>query len=362
MERPIPKKILIVLLGAIGDVVRGLPLAVRIKREWPSTLLYWAVEPRSRAIVENHKCIDKIFVFDRPRGLSAYMSFVQSLRAENFDLVLDLQRHFKSGFTSWYTGASKRIGFNRSNAKEFNWIFNTETIPSVQNFSPKILQYQKFGDFLGLEVLTQMQFELESTQEEKDAVKRLVGDELPNGCQARAALILGSTWPSRFWTVQGYCELISRLFYDKGIKPYLIGAHSEEGMANQIMAQINSNEVVNLVGKTSLRELIGVFECMDMSIGSDSGPMHIAAAVGNPVISLWGATSYKRSAPYINGQKMNVQNFGEELVVDAQVSCSPCYKANCPIGDMRCMQSITVDMILGKVELVQRLQFDNGVC
>ena len=168
---PAPQKILVVLYGAIGDVIRALPLAVRIKAAWPASSLTWAVEPPSRDLVTAHPAVDRVLLFDRPKGRPEAIRFLRQLRGERFDLVLDLQRHLKSGLTSFSTRAPRRIGFNPRNAKEFNWIFNTNYIPAVKNFSLKIEHYQLFGDVLGIPRLDPLQFGLEPTEEQKSKIE-----------------------------------------------------------------------------------------------------------------------------------------------------------------------------------------------
>ena len=108
-----PRRVLIILLGAIGDVTRGLALATRIKSSWPETELIWAVEPKSAGILERHPAVDQLVVFDRPRGFPAYLRFLKELRSLRCEITLDLQRHFKSGVTSLFAGSPKRLGFNR---------------------------------------------------------------------------------------------------------------------------------------------------------------------------------------------------------------------------------------------------------
>ena len=103
----LPDKILIVCFGAIGDVTRALPLLDRIKKTSPKTKIHWAIEPRSRSIIEHHPSIDKIHEFYRPGGFLVFIRFLRALKRENFELVLDLQRHFKSGVTTYATGAKR---------------------------------------------------------------------------------------------------------------------------------------------------------------------------------------------------------------------------------------------------------------
>ncbi len=349
MDKEQPKKILIILLGALGDVTRALSLAVRIKRYMPNVELSWAIEPKSEGMVENHPDIDRIFVFDRPKGLSAYRSFVKELQQEKFDIVLDLQRHFKSGVTSYLTKAQRRIGFHKKNAKEFNWLFNTETIDKVENFSAKIEHYQKFGDVLEIPRMEKLEFSISPTEEELKKIKSIIGNDEGDKTKNKVALVLGSTWESRFWFVEHYVNLIKILNERYNMKVLLIGAQSERSFAEEIMVKLEPGMFTNLVGKTSLKELKAVFSSVKLVIGSDSGPMHIAAALGVRVISLWGSTSPKRSAPYGS----------EDLVLESHVSCSPCYLRVCPGLGRRCMFEIGPQAVLAKVDYLVQLKEGN---
>ena len=333
MRRENNQKVLIVLLGALGDVTRGLSMAVRIKEAWPECHLSWAVEPKSRDMVEALGCVDKVFVFDRPRGFKAYLSFIKELRQEKFDLVLDMQRHFKSGVTSWSTKAKRRIGFNRKNAKEFNWLFNTEYISAVDNFSAKIEHYHLFGDLLNLPRGESHNFGLQASAKEIGKIKNLVassGCSVDSNGRVFVGLILGSTWPSRFWYASHYRELIAELSQKHKVTFLLLGGPSEAEFAEDVEQGFDNDLVVNLVGKTSVRDLISVFSISTIAIGSDSGPMHIAAAMKIPVISLWGSTSPLRSAPYGS----------EDLVLQSPVACAGCYKKICPGLATLCMSEI----------------------
>jgi len=337
-----PSKILIVLLGAIGDVVRALPLATRIKQNWPETQIHWAIEPRSKGILLEHSSIDKLVTFDRPKGLAAFREFLKQVKSEDYDLVLDLQRHFKSGVISCSTKASRRVGFHRKGSREFNWLFNTETIPPVEKFSPKIEQFQLFGDNLKLPRGEALDFGFEEHLSDKEKITELSkGFDLSSS----VALILGSSWPSRFWIEDYYVELIETLRRDYSLGVVLVGGPSESEYASRIYEKRVSNTspsdpILNLVAKTNLRELTELFSRVRFAIGSDSGPMHIASAVDCQIISLWGSTSSMRSAPYGS----------EKLVIDANVPCAPCYRKNCPGLGMQCMKSIKPEVVIEKIQ------------
>lgn len=327
-----PARLLIVLLGAIGDVVRGLPVAMRLRAAWPKTVIAWAVEPPAEPLVRHHPAVDRVIRFQRQGGVRAFVRFLGEIRSFGADVTLDLQRHLKSGVVSAVSGAPLRIGFHRKNSREGNWLFQTRIIPPVERFTPKVLQFQRFADVLGAPV-TPIRFGLRSGPEARAAIDARV----PGPPVRTAAVLTGSTWPSRFWPARHVASLCRGL-RERGLLPVLVGGAAERSFAAEV-AEADPGEVVDLVGRTSLEEVVALLERATVAVGPDSGPMHIAAAVGTPVVSLWGATSPARSAPL--GY--------EHLVVRASLPCVPCYRKQCPIGRL-CMESITPQRVLRMVD------------
>jgi ADP-heptose:LPS heptosyltransferase len=129
---PAPRRVLIVLLGAIGDVVRALPMLSRIRRAWPDAHIAWTVEPKSRAILDGHPWLDEIILYDRGAPWT-FPLFLARVRAGRFDLAIDLQRHLKSGIISAASGAAVRYGFAHANAKELNHLFSNRRIEPQPN-------------------------------------------------------------------------------------------------------------------------------------------------------------------------------------------------------------------------------------
>lgn len=330
-----PQRILIVLLGAIGDVTRALPLLARLRRAYPNAHIAWAVEPAAAALLDYHPALDEVLLYQRSRGTRTFLPFLRTIRDHRFDLVLDLQRHLKSGLVSLWSRAPVRIGFHRSNTKEGNWLFNTHTIEAIPDFSLKLGQYLKFADALGLPD-DGIHFDLRLRPEEEEKIDALLADTP----RPFAAFFLGSRWPSRFWFPQATAEVARALQQEYGMGVVLVGGPSEVTFAQQVREAMGT-AVTNLSGKTSLRDLIGIFSRARLAIGPDSGPMHIAAATGIPVISLWGATSPIRSAPWNS----------EPYVIQGEAACSPCYVRRCPIG-RACMQRITPSQVLAIVHRI----------
>ncbi|MCC6954391.1 MAG: glycosyltransferase family 9 protein [Deltaproteobacteria bacterium] len=334
-----PPRYLIVLLGSIGDVVRAIPLATRIKKHVPGVQLSWAIEPKSRGILDGHDAIDELIVFERSKGLPEFVRFLHTLRSKQFDVVLDLQRHFKSGITSLSTRAPRRIGFHRRNAKEFNWLFNSERIASFSDSLPKIAHYQKFGDLLGLPAASLLDFGSMYSPGDLDRARALIADRFASTGRPKAGIIVGSSWPSKDWPEERIVELAQRL--SPTHDSVLIGGPAERERAEAIAAR-EPKTTVSLAGETSLRELAALLSLCHVVVGCDSGPMHIAAAVGTPVISLWGPTSPIRSGPYKN----------ESLVLQSSIGCAPCNRRTCPGLEKLCMFDIPVDAVLAQLSVI----------
>lgn len=323
----VPKRILIILMGSLGDVVRGLSVADGLKAKFPTSHITWLVEPKCLDLVRLSPCIDSILMYERHTPIKGLLTLLPKLR--DFDLVLDMQRHFKSGFFSWWTGAPRRIGFHRKDSKEANWIFNTEYIDYLGMYENKFLHYQKFLERLGIS---------------PQRTTTLQSIELPTHIKNLAnvvSIVVSTSWESKNWVGEGYKNLIDKLV-EKKYQIVLTGDVKDKLMGEELKKHFP--DIISLIGNTSLAELVSLIKKSRFMVGPDSGPGHIAAAVKTPYISLFGPTSSKRVAP-----------FGfEDLVVQAEIGCSPCYRRRCPGLNRLCMRLISVDAIMKKVALVEQ--------
>jgi lipopolysaccharide heptosyltransferase II len=328
------ERILIVLLGAIGDVTRALPLLGRLRAGYPRAHIAWAIEPPAAPLLERHPALDERLVFARAGGARAFLAFLRRVRAGRFDLALDLQRHAKSGLVSFASRAPVRIGFHRRNAKELNWIWSTHVIAPVEPRGWKLEQYLRFAELLELPA-GPLDFGLGLAPEEEERVRALLAPlARPFG-----ALLLGSTWESRLWFPEGFAAVVETLDAC-GLDAVLLGGNDVIATAAETAA-LARRPVLDLSGHTTLRETYGVLARARVAVGPDSGPMHLAAAAGTPVVSLWGATAPARSAP----------SGSEDLVVVGRVECAPCYLRTCPIG-RACMRAITPARVAAQVARV----------
>lgn len=323
------------LHGSIGDVTRALPLTVMLRRAFPRAFLAWSVEPSCLPLLQGNSTIDEIIVLERRRFWRTAGLFLARVRAGNFDLVLDLQRLFKSGFISWWSGARQRIGFHRKDSKEFNWIFNNLHIPAYGEEIPKIEHYLKFADYLGID-RSPLEWHFNLTAGEQASIK----DHLSKVTEPFAALFVGTRWESKQWFPSQMSECADQLQGDYGLGVVLLGSKDDQPLAQEVVA-LSRSKLVDLAGRTTLREAIGIIQNARIAVGPDTGLMHIAAALRTPVISLWGATSPRRTGPYGYG----------ELVLQGKAPCVPCQRRTCSIGRV-CLQSITTEQIGAKIRNV----------
>ena len=325
--------ILIILMGSLGDVARGLCLVSHIKDHLPASKVSWLIEKRRTDMVGFNPRLDRVIVFDRSRGIPGVWDLYQSLRRKHFDIALDLQRIFKSGFFSLLSGAGRRIGFHRKNTKEFNWVFNNEYIPYFSEDRSKLEHYLKFTEYLELPKLDTADFGFASLD-----VKQTVPPHVAEIQGSFIAVVMGSSWDSKDWNFSGYHNFVQYIIETQNRHVVLLGGNSQMKLAADLVEKLNSPNVIDLTGN-SLLEMTAVLKAAAAAVGPDSGPGHLAAAVGTPYVTLFGPTPAKRHAPY----------GCEHLVVQSSLNCAPCYKKQCPDRNKECMTDIDVSEVADKI-------------
>jgi len=318
-------------MGSLGDVARGLCLVSNLKANLPQCRVTWLVEPKWSELVRLNRQIDRTIIFKRAWRLSAVWQLFKDLRQDHFDITLDLQRILKSGFFALLSEAKRRIGFHRRNAKEFNWIFNNEHIGYFSDDLPKIRHYLKFTQYLGLPEPDPLEFGICSLSVEESAPGVIAEIKQPF-----IAVVIGTSWESKNWNFEGYLDLIRQILSNYHLKIVLVGDQTQRALADNLVKKINSPDLLNRVGKTTLPELTALLKAAVAGVGPDSGPGHIAAAVNTPFVTLFGPTSAVRTAPY----------GCENLVVKADMDCAPCYKQRCADRNKECMSNIKADAVI----------------
>jgi len=291
-------------------------------------------------LVEHHPAVDEVILFDRRNWWKSIIPFLRKIRERRFDLVLDLQRHLKSGVVSFCSGAPYRIGFHREDCKEWNWVFNNHFIPAVGNDISKLQHYLKFAAYLGIDPKP-IVWDFDLTAEEEWAVEKQLQDV---ACDF-AVCFVSSRWESKRWFPLQIADCARLVGERYDLDVVLLGSSEDKDIVGALPYR-DPHRHHDLVGRTSLREALGIIARARVAIGPDTGLMHISAAVGTPVVSLWGATSPHRTGPH---------GF-EYLVIQGRAECVPCYRRRCPI-DRICMRSIDKEEIAAKIEMALSLSF-----
>jgi len=186
--------------------------------------------------------------------LAAIWDLYQKLQKEDFDITLDLQRHLKSGFFSLLSRGRRRIGFHRKNAKELNWLFNNEHIPYYHEHLPKLGHYLKFTEHLGWPEPDRLDFGFKSLDVSGMAPAAVV--EIQNSF---IAVVLGSSWQSKDWSFEGYCNFVQYVIESQNRHVVLLGGNAQKPLASRLAEKINSPRVMDLTGNPLL-ELIAVLK------------------------------------------------------------------------------------------------------
>jgi len=325
--------ILIILMGSLGDIIRALCLVCHLKSHWPQSQISWLVEARWAQLIRLHRQIDKVIIFRREWRVSSLWQLYKELRQQHFDITLDLQRIFKSGLFSLLSGAKRRIGVHRNNAKELNWLFNNEQIPYFDENLSKLRHYLKFTEQLGLPRPTALDFGFDNFDLSKMLPSAVVEIQ-----ESFVAVVMGSSWETKDWHFEGYCRLVQQILTFLRLDVVILGDSSQSSTARQLSKKIDSKKVIDLTGN-SLVEMTAVLKAAAAGVGPDSGPGHLAAAVGTPYVTLFGPTPPDRHAPY----------GCEHLVVRAERDCIPCYKKRCPDRKRECMNDLTPEMVMEKL-------------
>jgi lipopolysaccharide heptosyltransferase I len=326
--------ILVVKLSSIGDVVQSLPVAQALRRRFPRAYIAWAVEPAAADIVADNPHLSETLVVGGPRRngstvaslppLRAPAKLRRALRKKAFDLSLDLQGLLKSGLIALLSGAKERIGFRK--LQEGTFLFNNRPVIADRPGVHAVDTYLAFAKAAGAEGQG-VRFDIAIGQADRAAV-----DELLDGEENLAALIPGARWDSKRWPAERFAALADRLAVEHGLTGVVMGGSGDRWLAEQIQGRAQSR-VLSLVGGTTLKQAGEVFRRCRVTVGNDTGPLYISAAMGTPTVAVFGPTDPRRLGPYGDGHAK----------VTPGVSCAPCRNRRC--RSLKCMHAISVDRV-----------------
>ncbi len=278
-------RILIVRLSAFGDVVHGIPTLCALRAALPNAHIGWLVEGRNGDILEGHPALDELIKVPRRFWKSplAVWRMRQRLRASRFDTTIDLQCLTKSAVSAWLSGARQRIGKSGDDGRELSKHFNNELV--APGGSHVIEHYLHMLQPLGINS-PEVRFDLPETADDARTIDQFLAR---SGLAGRRFALLnpGAGWPSKVWPTVRYGAMARHLGREFSMPTVALwGIPAEQPMAERIVETSARNAV--MAPPTTMRELAALCRRAAIFIGSDTGPMHLAAAVGTPTISLHG--------------------------------------------------------------------------
>lgn len=332
-------RVLIVKTSALGDIVHALPVLDYLHQASPDIEVDWVVEERFREILDGNPLVSSIFTVDTRKWrkkLSSPATWKEmgdvraALQARSYKIVFDIQGNFKSGIITWLTGCSRRYGFDHDAVREaFNLRCTSNKVPlrrqdhHVSDRSLRVVSVPFGKEYAGFALTT----DIVTTPEDDEAATLLLAT------MSDGLVFLfhhGTTWKTKLWNEAGWIELGRELLesYPEATILFSWGGDEERKTAERIAAGIGRQ--ARILPRLSIKGFAALLKKVDLMFGGDTGPVHIAAAVGTPTVSFYRATDGKRNGP--RGQM--------HRIVQSPLTCTRCLHKECN-KDEQCRQSIS---------------------
>jgi len=334
--------ILIVKLSAIGDVIHTLPSLAALRKLYPEAHITWVVEEAAAGLVNNHPLLDAVLISRRKswikylgkgefsRPLREMRAFLRELRKRPYDLVIDFHGLLKSALIVLLSGGKRKLGYD--SMQELSGLFYNEKIPEDMN-KHAVDRYLDFPRHLGAKI-AKAQFILPSDNAAQARIQSLLEKyHLEN--KKFIAVNPVAYWETKLWNDEKFAGLADLIKTKLNMEVVFTG--SEKRSIEKITTRMQE-KAVNLAGETTLPELAYLYQKALLLVTTDSGPMHLAAAVGTPVVALFGPTDPQRTGPYGDGH----------VIIRADLPCSPCLLKKCPTT--KCMQDILPEQVMAAIK------------
>ena len=372
-------------------MIHALPAAANIKNKRPDTKLIWIAQPPQLELLHNNPVIDEVIELPKSAWLSGLMQadkfvetkneinqFFHQLRNLNIDVAVDLQGLLKSALIGYTSGAPVRIGYK--GAREFSDLLYTHRVGvgDYYSFDKHVVEHHiqlseqvlRILDQTDVESSAHPQFsfpppsenskrkidellgitEAASPTVEPDSEDRLVANSKSLGAfdySEDFVFIPCTTWQSKTWPKENWVELAHLVFEKYHSRILLVGGPDDQNVnqeiKNLIVEKSPEATVIDISGRTSISDLLELFgrRSTRSVIGLDTGPLHLAAAVGVPsVLAIHGSTPWLRNGPY--GSKC--------MTVQLELECQPCFKRICPLNTLECLTELTARHVFAKLE------------
>lgn len=335
------RRLLLIKPSSLGDIVHALPTLAALKSLFPQAAVSWVVKRQWAGLVERAEGVDEVIAVSD--GLRGWLSQVPRIRAERFDLVVDLQGLLRSGSLAWISGCARRVGL--ATGREGSPWFYTERVPVPTGRIHAVDRYLLVAAALGASRAEPPAFRFRDRPDDEQAVAQLLQKEGVPRDRPWLAMNVSARWVTKRWPAAHFAETADALTRD-GLGPVVfIGGASERAETEGVRTMMRT-KAVDLTGQTAVGLLPTLLRQAAVLITNDSGPMHIAAAVGTPVVALFGPTDPLRTGPYGQGHS----------ILTHDVECRPCLSRHCHHSiPMACLSDISPDRVVKAVRERVRL-------
>lgn len=332
-------RILLIKLSSLGDVIHALPTLEALRSLYPQGQITWLVEEAQAPVLAGHPALDEVWPVPRLRlgnvrsrsDWRKILRLARRVREQPFDLVIDLQGLLKSAVWVALARSPRKLGYDRT--RELSYLPLTERLAPYDPDAHAVWRYLNVARSLGAPT---------------EAPRFRLGFSLPLDLshllpaetgQPLAVLHPGARWPTKLWPAAHWALLADWLAREKGFRVAITGSPGDHDLIEEIVTQAETPPL-NLAGHTSLAELAALLQRAHLAVTTDTGPLHLAAALGTPVVALFGPTGPWRTGPFGQGHE----------IVRLDLDCSPCFQRRCP--EPRCLSELPVSLAQAAVEKI----------
>jgi heptosyltransferase-1 len=329
-----PTAILIVRLGALGDIIHAIPAAAALRAAYPDARIDWLVDAKHAEILELVTCVDRLLVLEKPT-FRAWVNATRVLRAGRHDIALDFQGLMKSAVLARASGARRVLGFSIWHLREKSARpFYSESVDVAAGLSGERHVMHKNLRLLERLGITNPPIEFPLARVASPA-RDVIAEQ---SAGAPYALINpGAAWPNKRWDAERFGELAGFLREVRGLVPFVLWGPAEAPLAQAVVDA--SAGAALLAPPTRLADLVEICRGASVMVSGDTGPLHIAAAVGTPIVSIFGPTDPSRNGPWLD----------DDIAVSRYASCGCHYDRECHQREW-CLGTLPVSEVTAAVQ------------
>lgn len=340
--------ILIVKPSSFGDILHAFPAVELIRQAMPDAHITWVVNDMFVGIVELFPAVDEIVVFRRKRigelrHCHEIFSFLCDLRQRKYDVVIDLQGLLRSGLISWFSGARRRVGFRKVREGAHFFYSDRMLLPAnLMHAADKNVFLVRSAMAISAELEPPV---LAPQHDLVKAARRAFREHGLDDGKPVVAVAPGSRWETKTWPPAFFGRVLDAVVSRvPDAQCWMLGSADEREVADQVAASCILANPENLAAETDLQTLVELLRLSTVLLTNDSGPMHLAASLGVPVVALFGPTDAQLTGPYGEGHE----------VFTGSCDLAPCFARGCPLGSLECHSSVDSDAVAEAI--VERLQ------